>query len=95
MWPGLEAGDKLLVVGTRHVKPGEVVVVPDPRLPSRLVVKRVVERLADTVVVRGDNPHASTDSRTYGPVAVHAVRGRAVYRYSPANRRGRIERLVP
>lgn len=95
MWPALEAGDKLLIVGAGHVQPGEVVVVPDPRLPSRLVVKRVVERLADAVVVRGDNPDASTDSRTYGPVAVRAVRGRAVYRYSPANRRGPIERLVP
>jgi type IV secretory pathway protease TraF len=40
------------------------------------------------ITVLGDNPHASTDSRSFGPVAAVALKGRAVYRYLPENRRG-------
>jgi len=55
------------------------------------VVKRVGDPGAGgrTVVVSGDNPDASTDSRTFGPVTAASVRGRVVYRYFPADRRGR------
>jgi type IV secretory pathway protease TraF len=44
------------------------------------------------VTVVGDNPAASTDSRTFGPVPPKLVRGRVVYRYWPEGRRGRILR---
>ena len=40
------------------------------------------------VEVVGDDPGASTDSRTFGPVPVASVLGRAVYRYAPAGRSG-------
>lgn len=89
MRPALEPGDRLLAVRTAGrvaVRPGQVVVVRDPRLPARLVVKRAAAAGAGGVVVLGDNPEASTDSRAFGPV--ERVWGLAVYRYAPAARAG-------
>lgn len=95
MRPTLEPGDRLIALPARRVRPGDLVVVPDPREPSRLVVKRAVAVSAGGVTVQGDNPLASTDSRVFGPVRPASVRGRVVYRYLPAARRSRIGRLVP
>ena len=41
--------------------------------------------------VLGDNPEASDDSRTFGPVPMHRFRGRVVFRYWPPSRFGPIE----
>ena len=90
MRPALEPGDRLVIVPARRLAPGQLVALADPREPARLVVKRVAAASATGVTVLGDNPTASTDSRHYGPVAPGAVRGRAVYRYSPEWRRGRL-----
>lgn len=90
MRPTFEPGDRVLAVRTSRVRRGQIAVVPDPRDPARLVVKRVVAATALTVTVRGDNPSASTDSRTFGDVSAGDVRGRVVYRYAPAPRRGRV-----
>jgi nickel-type superoxide dismutase maturation protease len=103
MAPALLPGDCLLVVKPDHpkfplfparepgLKPGEVVAVRDPRHPGRILVKRVarVDRDADMLEVLGDASHASTDSRTFGPVPMSSVLGRAVYRYAPPGRTGR------
>ena len=40
------------------------------------------------IVVRGDNPEASTDSRSFGPVPTSAVLGRVARRYAPSWRAG-------
>ncbi|MFP5316777.1 MAG: nickel-type superoxide dismutase maturation protease [Acidimicrobiia bacterium] len=88
MRPTLEEGDRVLVVRDGRARPGDLVVVPDPRNAGRLVVKRVVVASAGGLTVRGDNPSASTDSRDFGPVAASSVRGRVVYRYAPPVRRG-------
>ena len=88
MLPALAPGDRLLVVRPARARVGDLVAVVDPRTPARTMVKRVAARGADGVTVLGDNPAASTDSRTLGPVAPRAVRGRAVYRYFPDDRRG-------
>jgi nickel-type superoxide dismutase maturation protease len=90
MRPGLEPGDRLLVVGLVRPRPGDVVAVADPRDERRVMVKRVSAVDAAGVTVLGDNPTVSTDSRTFGPVPPHLVLGRAVYRYWPEARRGRI-----
>ncbi len=90
MRPALEPGDRLLVVRGRRPRPGDVVAVADPRQPARVVVKRVTAVGRAGVTVVGDNPAASTDSRHYGPVAPSTVRGRAVWRYWPETRRGRL-----
>ena len=93
MLPGLAPGDRLLVLCTRRAgraEVGDVAVLTDPRMPARTLVKRVAARGAGGVTVLGDNPVASTDSRLLGPVVPEAIRGRAVYRYFPESRRGRV-----
>ncbi|MGH8904791.1 MAG: nickel-type superoxide dismutase maturation protease, partial [Egibacteraceae bacterium] len=93
MAPALLPGDRLLVLRTRRVRVGDTVVVRDPRDPSFEVVKRVTALSPDgAVTVRGDHAAASTDSRTYGPVPPALIVGRAIYRYAPPTRTGRIER---
>lgn len=97
MAPALLEGDRLLVVALpwrTFPAPGDVIAVPDPRAPGRLLVKRVaaVDRSRGTVEVRGDARHASTDSRTFGPVSLTSVVGRAVYRYGPPGRSGPVGR---
>ena len=93
MRPALEPGDRLLVVRFARLrpKPGDVVAVVDPREPNRVLVKRVDSVDTDgRLRVAGDNPAASTDSRTFGAVDADLVLGRAIYRYWPEGRRGRL-----
>ena len=96
MEPTFLPGDRLVLVGRpwrplAWPRPGQVVAVRDPRLPDRILVKRVgaVERGAGTLEVLGDAPGASTDSRAFGPVPRSSLVGRAVYRYAPVGRSGR------
>ena len=90
MLPTLAPGDRVLVVARRPV-PGDLVAVRDPRARARLLIKRAVEVSAGgRVVLRGDNPDASTDSRDFGPVAASSIAGVAVYRYAPTARVGRL-----
>jgi type IV secretory pathway protease TraF len=51
----------------------------------------VVALQGDEVLVEGDNRSSSTDSRHFGPVDRRAVLGRAVYRYGPPGRSGRLD----
>jgi len=90
MLPALEPGDRLFVVRGGRIKVGDVVAVTDPRTSARTLVKRVAGRGPEGVTVLGDNPASSTDSRELGPVAPGSIRGRAVYRYFPESRRGRL-----
>ena len=96
MEPTFLPGDRLVLVGRpwrppAWPRPGQVVAVRDPRLPERILVKRVgaVDRGAGTLEVLGDAPGASTDSRSFGPLPRSSLVGRAVYRYAPAGRSGR------
>ncbi len=87
-----------------RLRRGELVVVVDPRDHRRPVVKRVaalpgqaalvdgavVEAGPGSLIVLGDQVEASTDSRTYGPVALAMVQGRVCYRYAPPERAGRL-----
>jgi len=90
MRPTLEPGDRLVLRRGRRPRVGELVAVVDPRQPARTVIKRLAAVSAAGLMVVGDNPAASTDSRVFGPVASGAVRGRVVYRYHPVGRRGRL-----
>ena len=90
MRPALVPGDRLVVLRTRRLHPGHLVALVDPRAAGRLVVKRVATASRHEVTVLGDNASASTDSRHYGAVPTTAVRGRAIYRYAPEPRRGRL-----
>lgn len=86
MRPTLLPGDRLLVLRRRRARPGDLVVVADPRQHDRLMVKRVAVADHRGWTVIGDNPPASTDSRAFGPLA--RVEGRPLYRYHPAHRAG-------
>lgn len=86
MRPTLEPGDRLVVLRLPP-RVGDVVAVEHG---GRVLVKRVAGLAGDGVTVQGDNAAASTDSRSFGPVPRSAVLGRAVYRYAPTARAGRV-----
>jgi nickel-type superoxide dismutase maturation protease len=96
MAPALLPGDRLLVESRsfhrRLPQAGEVVLAPDPREPDRELVKRIasVDDVAATADLRGDAPTASTDSREFGAVPLSTIRWRAVARYWPPRRAGRL-----
>jgi nickel-type superoxide dismutase maturation protease len=83
MRPTLWDGERLVTVPARRgwLSPGQVVVVEDPTEPGHLVVKRLTGIGSGRVEVRGDDPASSTDSRTWGPVPVRAVRRIALRRW--------------
>ena len=96
MAPTLRSGDWLLADPAAYVEAppvvGDLVLVPDPRQGSRLLVKRVAE-VHDggrQLFVTGDAASSSTDSRAFGPVETKAVEGRPWFRYWPIGRMGRI-----
>jgi len=90
MAPLLRSGDHVLVWKTQAVRPGDVVAAPDPTQPGRTLLKRAVQVEGDRVWLEGDNRGGSTDSRHFGPVALSSVQGRAIYRYFPPDRAGRL-----
>jgi len=95
MRPVLEPGDRLLVVRRRRYRVGDLVAARDPRVPERIVVKRVkrvsgADMARRQYEVQGENAEASTDSRHFGPVAHAGIVGRVVYRYGPPGRVGRV-----
>ena len=82
MRPTLVPGDQVLVdpKAFRHRRPtpGDVVVAEHPFQPGLVLIKRLV-RLEDTgVVLVGDNPAATTDSRDFGPIPLDRLMGRVV-----------------
>jgi nickel-type superoxide dismutase maturation protease len=90
MEPTLATGDRLVAARGRAARVGDVVAVRRPGGDRRLMVKRVVAVRGDKVVVAGDNPARSTDSRSFGPVRRREILGRVVYRYAPEGRTGRV-----
>ena len=105
MAPTLLPGDHLLVRPARQLRRRDLVVVRDPDVAERWVVKRVAAlpgesitveghtlEAGDGIVLLGDNPAQSTDSRVYGAVSLDDVHGRVWYRYAPADRAGRLTR---
>lgn len=98
MAPGLLPGDRVWVDprGYAHElpRPGDVVVLRDPEVAGRLLLKRIssveFDPVGDPVSVRvlGDLREESRDSRAFGDVPVGALVGVAWYRYFPLARRG-------
>jgi phage repressor protein C with HTH and peptisase S24 domain len=87
MVPALRHGDCLVVSGRAPVRPGDVVVARFRARPELLVVKRAVRPYEGGWWLESDNEFVTGDSRTYG---VADVVGRAVFRYLPLRRMGRI-----
>ncbi len=97
MAPELQPGDRLVIWKpviwrSKAVRTGDVVAAPDPRDPERTILKRAGAVGPDGVLLLGDNPSQSTDSRHFGRVPVASVRGKAIYRYAPPSRAGRLPR---
>lgn len=86
MRPALAPGDRVLAVRRGPCRPGSLVVLRDPGGGTRMLVKRLAGSGPEGLVVLGDNPGWSTDSRAFGPVP--SVWGRVIYRYSPPGRIG-------
>ncbi|MFD1146602.1 S24 family peptidase [Saccharothrix hoggarensis] len=90
MVPTLRTGDVVVVGYRRAPRPGDLVLVRWPARPDQVSVKRAVRADGDGWHVEGDNPFASTDSRTLGPaVVLGVVRFRLWPRPRPLGRRRR------
>jgi nickel-type superoxide dismutase maturation protease len=89
MTPTLLPGDRLLVARL-PARVGDVVLATDPRSPDRELIKRVAAVDELGVMLRGDQPAASTDARTFGSIPADRVTWRVVARYWPVDRIGRV-----
>jgi len=89
MAPTLLPGDRLLVARLPP-RVGDVVLAADPRETRRELIKRVSAIGPGGVVLRGDNPASSTDGRSFGAIALRTVTWRALVRYWPPVRAGRL-----
>ena len=94
MSPKYEHGDWLLFRTTRYgqsKKPpklhtlinlvGKVVVIERDDMPGILQIKRAIRVEESALWVEGDNKFASTDSRNWGVVRPHEIRGVVLLRY--------------
>ncbi len=93
MVPILSPGDRLLVRRKRRLSKrlvGQIVVARDPRDQGVLMIKRLVNFDRNSFELLGDNPSASTDSRTVGRFPIECLIGHVVYRYSPLSAAGRV-----
>lgn len=86
MVPAYHDGDRLLVRYGGRVRTGDAVIARDPRLPERILVKRVAHRAADGWWLLADNPYAPGDSRQFGAVPDELVLGRVLLRLRPLRR---------
>ncbi len=89
MLPEFAPGDELFLdprAYRRHPpRVGDVVMARYPLAPQETILKRVVFVSSDgRVFLRGDNPHASTDSRTLGLFPPEHILGRVTSRYLPS-----------
>ncbi len=87
MIPHLQPGDELLVNARAYRRRlpqiGDIVVAPRPDRPDVIMIKRVASVEQDgEVVLRGDNPSSSTDSRIFGPVACASILGKATSKFA-------------
>ncbi len=84
MEPALRPGDWLLVLRTRRISPGQIVLARHPARPGMLIVKRAARRVDSGWWLESDNPAAgAVDSRRFGPVPGSLIEGRVLVRYWP------------
>ena len=81
MRPALAHGDRVLYQPTRGCRVGDVVLAAHPFVAGQTIIKRV-EAFDDEgrVLLRGDDPLASSDSRGFGSVSPDAILGRVTCR---------------
>ena len=82
MEPALHPGDWLLVLRTRRVAAGQMVVAGHPGRPGMLLVKRAARLTPGGWWLQSDNPDGGgVDSRAFGAVPTRLIRGRDLLRY--------------
>ena len=83
MLPTLKDGDTVMIMDTKSVRPGDIVLADHPYKTSVKMVKRV-HAIDDEgrYSLTGDNPAESTDSRTFGSLSLEYIQGKAVCRVS-------------
>ncbi len=81
MSPTINDGEVVLYGPTVNVEVGDIVFTPHPFMQSVKIVKRVAKINADGMLLLiGDNPAESTDSRTLGSFPIKSIQGRVVCR---------------
>lgn len=89
MMPTLDDGDIVLIKRDTDTNIGDVVLAQHPYKQSVTVLKRIAAINENgRFDLRGDNPSASTDSRTFGSVPIEYIKGKAVCRLK-RNSRGK------
>lgn len=86
MLPLLKPGEELLVDPNAYrnslPQPGDIIIARHPHRPDLKMVKRVEAIIKnELVVLKGDNPTESTDSRIFGPVTREHLLGRVTSRF--------------
>ena len=86
MWPLLQPGEEVLLDPTAYRQSlpqrGDIVVAQHPYRPQLYVVKRVADVLADSrCFLLGDNLQESTDSSSFGAIALETILGKVVSRF--------------
>ncbi len=80
MLPTLKNGDSVRVdmkaYATHQPQVDDIVLVRHPFVKDMCMVKRITVIKDGRYVVRGDNPRASTDSRSFGSLALSQILGR-------------------
>lgn len=85
MYPTLGDGERVVVdtMAYREAPPvvGDIVLARHPFVRDTWIIKRVVGVAEDDrYVLQGDNSLESSDSRSFGPVALRNILGRATHR---------------
>lgn len=80
MKPSLTPGDEILynpkAYFKKRPKVGDVVIISHPQKQQLNIIKRITDQVdSKTVIVKGDNPLESIDSRDFGPVKTKTIRG--------------------
>ena len=83
MLPTLKDGDAVMIIATKSIEPGDVVLADHPYKSSVKILKRVSEIDGEgRYSLTGDNPAESTDSRAFGSLSLECIQGKAVCRMS-------------
>lgn len=77
MSPYLNPGDLVIILKTKNVHKGDVVVIDKS---GDYFIKRVVDIKEDKFFLEGDNKKESIDSRKFGWISKQQIIGKVIYK---------------